>query len=164
MLDIDMAEMKKIFDEPNEETPKRKFFPAPDVEEVANNIIPRFHSHLMEAKISYTFRDGNWQKNDRPVPGEAKLISPYYHVLTGLDFGIVVNYRYWRSITSPKQKKAILDHLLSYCYFSEDASGERKWKKITPTIHEFPEVVARNGAYNADVIDLENSLKMFEKG
>ena len=167
MLDIDakaLDEKLEGSEEQSEGRPARKFFPAPDVQKIAEELIPRFHPHLIDAQIEYTFRDGKWNKNDRPVVGDVKLVSPYFHVLTGLDFGVIVNYKNWANITSVEQHKAIVDHLLSFCYFADnEKTGERKWKKIVPTIHEFPEVVARHGAYNEDVSELENSLREFSK-
>ena len=166
MLDIDLDKLAGAIDGKNtddDDKPKKKFFPAPDVEAKAKELIPRFHPHLIDAHIDYTYRDGKWNKNDRPVVGDVKLISPYYNTLTGLDFGIVINYQYWTSITSVEQHKAIIDHLLSFCNYTEDKEGNRKWKKIVPTIHEFPEVVARHGAYNEDVTELANSLEEFAK-
>lgn len=162
MLDIDIKE--KMKDMEKEDKPKKGFFPAPEVEKDAKELISRFHPHLLDAKISYIFRDGKWEKDCRPVMGDVKLMSPYHRVLTGLDFGIIVNYRLWLSITSRKQHQAIIDHLLAYCGYTEDKNGDRKWKKVVPTIAEFPEVVARHGAYNETVVELADSLAEFEKG
>lgn len=166
MLDIDMEEIsKKLDDEPAEDSGQKeeKFTSADEIIPMANKLITQFHPHLINAKISYMFRGGKWNKNNRPVVGDVKLMSPYYRKLTGLDFGIVLNKKLWYSTTRVKQKEAMLDHLLSYCYFSEDKQGNPIWKKVAPTIHEFPEVVARNGAYSPDVVELENSLREFEK-
>lgn len=164
MLDIDMQEISKKLDSEEEgESKKIKFFPASDVIPMANELIRRFHPHLIEAKLDFMYRDGKWNKNDRPVIGDVKLMSPYYNALTELDFGIIINHKLWMDTTSVSQKQAMLDHLLSYCYYTEDKDGNPKWKKIAPTIHEFPEVVARNGAYSPEVIELESSLKEFEK-
>lgn len=164
MLDIDMQEIAKKLDKDTEKEPKgTKFYPAEEVVPMANELITKYHPHLLNAKISYMFRDGKWNKDNRPVVGDVKLMSPYYKTLTGLDFGIVLNAKLWLNTTRVKQKQAMLDHLLSYCYFTEDKDGNPKWKKVAPTIHEFPEVVARNGAYSPDVMELENSLREFEK-
>jgi len=90
MLDIDMQEIAKKLDKDTEKEPKgTKFYPAEEVVPMANELIAQFHPHLLNAKISYMFRDGKWNKNDRPVVGDVKLMSPYYKTLTGLDFGIV---------------------------------------------------------------------------
>ena len=147
----------------NTATARPKFFPASDAEKIAKELIQRFHPHLIDANIEFTYRDGKWNKNGRPVIGDVKLMSPYFKALTDLDFGIIINYNLWSKITSPKQHRAMLDHLLAYCYFTEDKKGNLKWKKIAPTIHEFPEIIARNGAYSQDVAELEESLKEFSK-
>ena len=165
MLDIDAKELEERINGKAEDAfveKKPKFMPAPEVEPVAKELIYKFHPHLREANIQYMFRTGKWNKNERPVVGDVKLISPYYNVLTGYDFGIILNYEYWCSLTRPSQHQAILDHLLSFCYFTEDKDGNMKWKKIVPSIHEFPEVIARNGAYNEEVAELQNSLEEFE--
>ena len=79
-----------------EKKEKIKFFPAPEVQKVANEIMKHYHKHLRDAKLSFMFKDGTWKKNERVVTGDVKLISPYVHALTGVDFGIVVNFKYWR--------------------------------------------------------------------
>lgn len=163
MLDIDMQEIKDKLEDKEPET-KNKFIPAPDVEEVAKELIRQYHPHLLNATISYVFRDGSWNKNERPVMGDVKLMSPYLNMLTGFDFGVIVNYRLWLSLSVKERKQAIVDHLLSFCYFTEDKNGDLKWKKISPSIHEFPEIVARHGAYNADLEDLTVSMNEFQKG
>lgn len=161
---IDTQELEDKFNADEECSTGQKFFPAPEIEKEAIKLIDRFHPHLKEAKIHYMFRDGKWNKNDRPVPGEVKLMSPYQSALTGLDFGIVINYKNWLKITSPELHEAILDHLLSFCYYTEDKKGGIKWKKISPSIHEFPEIISRHGAYCVEVSELEDSLKEFSKG
>lgn len=143
-----------------EKKKKIKFFPAPEVQKVANEIMKHYHKHLRDAKLSFMFKDGTWKKNERVVTGDVKLISPYVHALTGIDFGIVVNFKYWQECPM-ETRIAIVDHLLSYCEYTEDKAGNRKWKKINPTISEFPEVVARRGVYNVDIEEISDALNAF---
>ena len=64
----------------------KKFFPAPDVEDLARELIEEYHSVLRDAKIRYVFRDGTWNKDGKPCPGEAKKMSPLVNALTEIDF------------------------------------------------------------------------------
>ena len=136
---------------------KKKFFPAPEVESMAKKLIGKYHGFLREAKISYVFKDATWNKDGKPCAGEVKLMSPYVHVLTGFDFGVIINYKYWLQLDT-KLREAILDHLLSSCTADEDKEGNFKWKKAKPSVNEFPEVIERHGAYTEDLKNLDDAL------
>ena len=140
-----------------------KFLPAPEVEELAAEMIKQHHSFLREAKISYIFRTGKWNKRGIPVPGELKLMSPYVKMLTGFDFGVIINFDYWLKMDD-KLKRAVLDHILSFAAAKEDKDGNFQWTKESPTVSEFPAVIARHGAYNADLEILGNSFAEYKKG
>lgn len=154
-LDVEEKEV------PEEEVRLPKFFPAPEVEKLAKEIMKSYHKHLREASISYTFKNGSWKKNGRDVPGDVKAMSPYVNVLTGFDFGVIINYKYWLKMDK-EMRVAVLDHLLSCCQYDEDKEGNKKFKKVAPMMGEFPEVVARRGAYTDFLNELQNSLKEYD--
>lgn len=157
-LGLDVEE-NKVEEEETVRLPK--FFPAPDVETLAKEIMKSYHKHLREASISYTFKNGSWKKNGRDVPGDVKAMSPYANVLTGFDFGVIINYKHWLKIDK-EMRVAVLDHLLSCCQYDEDKEGNKKFKKVAPMMGEFPEVVARRGAYTDFLNELQNSLKEYD--
>lgn len=158
-LGLDNEEEKELPEEKNVALPK--FFPAPEVGHLAKEIMKSYHKHLREASISFTFKNGSWKKNGREVPGEVKAMSPYVHALTEYDFGIIINYKYWLKMNK-EMRLAVLDHLLSCCQYVEDKDGNKKFKKVAPMAGEFPEVVARRGAYTEFLSELQNSLKEFD--
>ena len=146
--------------EEEELMPNMKFFPAPEVEHVAKEIMKNYHKHLREAVISFTFKNGKWNKNGREVAGDVKVMSPYVHALTGFDFGIIINYKHWLKLDK-EMRVAVLDHLLAYCQYEEDKNGNRKYKKIAPMASEFQEIVARRGAYTDYLSELQDSLEEY---
>ena len=139
---------------------KKKFFPAPDVKEMAQKLIGKYHGILREAKFSYVYKDATWNKDGKPCAGELKVMSPYVHVLTGYDYGIIINYKYWLQLETPL-REAILDHLLSSCFADEDKEGNIKWKKIKPTVNEFPEVIVRHGAYTQELKNFDDAFNEY---
>ena len=157
-LGLDVEE-NKVEEEETVRLPK--FFPAPDVETLAKEIMKSYHKHLREASISFTFKNGSWKKNGRDVPGDVKAMSPYVNVLTGFDFGVIINYKHWLKMDK-EMRVAVLDHLLSCCQYDEDKEGNKKFKKVAPMMGEFPEVVARRGAYTDFLNELQNSLKEYD--
>ena len=144
------------------EQKKKKFFPAPEVKVVAEKLIEKYHGFLRDAKFSYVFKDATWNKNGKPCAGEVKLMSPYHHVLTGYDFGIIINYKYWLELDN-RLREAVLDHLLSSCTADEDKDGNLKWKKESPSVNEFPEVIGRFGAYTEELRIFDDALTEYNK-
>ena len=141
----------------------KKFFPAPDVEDLARELIDEYHSILREAKIRYIFRDGTWNKDGKPCPGEAKKMSPLVNALTEIDFGIVINYKFWETINTKTQRRAVLDHILTQCTCTEDKDGNPKWCIQKPPFSEFPSIVERHGSYTEDLKYMQDAFKNYEK-
>ena len=54
---------------------KKKFFPAPDVKEMAQKLIGKYHGILREAKFSYVYKDATWNKDGKPCAGDGLLLD-----------------------------------------------------------------------------------------
>ena len=78
--------------------------------------------------------------------------------LTGYDFVLEIALEVWNEF-SINQRRAIIDHLLSRCIGEEQEDGSMKWKIRPPQVQEFPEVVARHGQWNDDLVDMGKSIK-----
>ena len=81
---------------------KAKFFPADEVESLSKKIIQKYHSILIDARIKYSFKDGTWNKNGNPCPGDIKKMSPYISDLAKIDFGMIINYKLWLQLNFEK--------------------------------------------------------------
>lgn len=52
-----------------------EFWPAPEVREIAEDLIPRHHDHLQNVRIEYVFRDKCAKDKGRDVWGKARKVS-----------------------------------------------------------------------------------------
>jgi hypothetical protein len=128
-------------------------------EEVAKDLIPRFHPYLVEARIKYICRNKATKRAGKPVPGNVYKVSSKFEFLIDCDFILEIALEVWNDL-AVNQRKALIDHLLSRCIGEEvEESGEYKWRIIPPEVQEFPEVAARHGQWHDGLINLEKSLR-----
>jgi len=118
---------------------------------LAEQLIPNYHPELATARICYLFLDKEIKSGNSALAGKAYKVSGKWEFLTNYDFIIEVSLPFWRE-ASEERRKAIMDHLLEYCFGEEDEkSGEVKWVIRKPDLVEFSTVVSRNGAWNDSV-------------
>lgn len=140
------------------EEKEQKFFDAPEVKEIAHELIPRHHPHLVEARIKYLFRRGNWTSKGRTRLGQAVKVSERDRVIHGYDFVVIINYDYWPALDED-QRRALVDHELCHCERNEDAQGNPKWNIRAHDVEEFQEIVRRHGLWKPDLQQLERVMK-----
>lgn len=128
------------------------------IEETANHLIANFHPDLTAARIRYICRNKAAKRSGRLVPGNVYKMGGKYEYLVGCDFVIEVALQVWNDF-NPRQRTAVIDHLLSRCTGEEEEDGTMKWKLRPPHVQEFPEVVERNGQWNDELIDMGKSIK-----
>lgn len=141
-------------------------FPAAAL--LAEPLIREFHDELAEANIIYLCRNKAQKSGGRSVPGSVKKATPMEKHLGGHlfsddkepDFIITISLPEWNEL-NPKQRIAVVDHLLTRCTgeVDEKNGGEMKYKVRAPQVQEFPEVAERNGRYNDDLIEMGNCLQ-----
>jgi hypothetical protein len=128
-------------------------------EEIAKPLIKEHHPHLLTAIIKYRCRSKSTKRSGNPVPGNVMKVADRIHDLVNADFLVEVALDVWNDL-NPKQRIALIDHLLTRLTGIEDEdSGEMRWNVQPPIVQEFPEVVARNGNWNDGLIDLEHSMR-----
>lgn len=143
-----------------------KFEKAPEVQEVAERLIPQYHDHLVDAKIGYFKRYGTWTSQGLTVNGKAVKVSSRDKFIHGLDFLIIVNADEWQQGT-PEWRAALVDHELCHCQRAVDAEGEYAehedgspvWTIGGHAVEEFPEVAHRHGPWNPALKRLAKILK-----
>lgn len=141
------------------------YLAAPEVAEQAMPLIVEHHPELVSAPIVYVFRTPTLRTRNKWVLGRALRVMGLNAFLVALAAGDAsddlleaAGRRYafyvmelaldeWRYATV-EQQRALVDHEL--CHFAPDPeSGELKIR--AHDVEEFIEVVARHGAWNADV-------------
>ncbi len=146
------------------ESVESKLLPADDsVLEIARQLIDRHHGELVEARIAYLFRAGDWYSGDKAVFGDAYKVGDRAKAAGyGYDFEVVVNRDVWREAI-PETRRAIMDHLLSHCRRAVDAEGgyvsnddgSPRWRKAPHDFGDFFGVIRRNGtAWHEDLVKL----------
>jgi hypothetical protein len=138
------------------QTVGEKYLVADDVATMANKLIDDHHSHLVEARIKYLFRSGDWKAKGKTVLGEAKLISGLNRFLLELDFVIMINLEVWNKANA-MQRQATLDKYLTRCSQAEDEQGNVSWYIQDYDVKEYHSIMHRYGAWESD---LEKAIKM----
>jgi hypothetical protein len=129
----------------------RLYGTAEQVEEIANKLMPTYHPELTTARVEYIFVDKASQKNGRPVLGRAKRVSGAIEFLLEKDFLLEVALDCWND-ASPRQREALVDHLLESCTGTEDEkTGDMKWSMRTPDVQEFTSIIHRHGAWTEEL-------------
>ena len=145
-------------------TPKEpkgpKYSAAPEVEELARSLIEDHHSHLVEARIKYLFRNGKWAKKGRSVLGQAKLASEDTRFIGQYEFVIIVNLVAWNN-ASAATREALIDHELYHCGCEVDRAGNKRWNIVDHDVTEFIAVVRRHGLWEDD---LQRLMKAAQEG
>ncbi len=135
-----------------------EYFEAPEVEEVAWQLINTIHNHLVEAKIKYLFRTGHWSTQKRETWGKAQRITGQQAFLTGLDFVITIQRDVWKQLTK-EERIALLDHELSHCCRGDDDNyGNPTWYIQGHDVEDFIDVIHRHGFWNPTLKKLRNVI------
>lgn len=114
----------------------------PEVLEIAEELIGKYHDSLVEANIAFLFRDKAPASNGRITLGQAKKVSPDTQMLMPVKYHFLIWLAedMWQSLDH-KQRMALVDHELSHCFF--DGAGNASIVKHD--IEEFNTVIERWG-------------------
>jgi len=130
-------------------------------EEMAKPLIANYHTHLVNCRIAYLYRNKPMNEGGRTVFAKAKKCSTEVKSLCeasggeAYDFYIIINYEVWNTL-SDTQQRAVLDHELCHCWVEDDEkTGEPKYKILPHGLSEFSEILDR---YGPEVFD---DLKRF---
>jgi hypothetical protein len=140
-----------------------KFSPAPEIKVIADELIPKYHQHLIDfsVKIEYVFVDKT-PKSKSGKWGSCKKISGQNAFLAnqqeGSDpfFVITIPEPIWEAL-SHDSKLALVDHYLCFAHAEanqKDDDGESDPVKLsleTPDLVEFSCIVRRHGLWRDEV-------------
>ena len=144
-----------------------QFDPAEEVEKIAKKLLPKYHSHLVNAKIAYLFINKAMKSKGVEVVATAAKISKKQHALCGYHFLITTAYPTWNEL-SDKQKLAVVDHELEHCFVEDDEkTGEPKYSILPHDVEEFGSIIKRHGLYTTNLVRIgrvvEDALECLEK-
>jgi predicted TIM-barrel fold metal-dependent hydrolase len=116
-----------------------------EVVDLAHAMIEKDHPHLLDANITYLFREEAWKSGDgRTILGKAAKRNEIDRVLSQRqeDFIIILVKPRWDKMNE-EERRCLVDHELCHCGVMVTNSGEKKWKLRKHPIEEFPENLAR---------------------
>ncbi|MFW6328198.1 MAG: putative metallopeptidase [Bacteroidota bacterium] len=129
---------------------------AAEVREIAQKLINSCHSHLVNAKIKYLYRDPAPRSKGKIVMGRATKVSGKYKAVSGYDFIIEISKIHFVNMDQEK-KLALVDHELSHCWMEDG--------KCTTIAHDFEgfnSVLKRHGFWAGDLEVMGKTAKQLE--
>ena len=105
---------------------------------------------LVSDEIIVVFRDKAGKSGGQVVLGNSKKVAPLANALGNTDYKFVLELAadQWEQELTSKQRKALLDHLLTACRCEEDPkSGDLKCTIAKPDIMAFRENIERYGMW-----------------
>lgn len=135
--------------------------PAPAVERIAAELIPKHHPELEGVRIDYVFRDPPATSKGKQVWGTARKITGLSANLAapeqsdGRDvddlFVIEIAETVWVML-EPSQRIALVDHELSHCTIDVDEDSETfTLKTVAHDFEEFRGVIERHGLWDGSL-------------
>jgi hypothetical protein len=155
--------------------PDVAFWPAPEVEEVARDVVRRWRNDLVNARVEYVFRSTAEKKNGRKCLATARVVNglaSYYTrhseakeagesaIVPEPFFLVMVWYEAWCKI-SAAQQLALVDHELKHCVLEMDEADEEVYTIVGHDVEEFEDVASRHGAW---MPNLDRLVKATLKG
>lgn len=158
-----------------------KYFDAPEVKEVAEQLIPKYHQHLLDfqVKIRYVFVDKTPMSKGKEVWGTCRKITGLSAHLEDSKsdepfFVITISKDIW-DVLPPDKREALVDHELCHAWAEvkqsddeADADADAEIEQDNPVklsvkphdLEEFSCIVRRHGLWRESVADfVEAALK-----
>ena len=140
---------------------------ALEAKRIAEELIPQYHGHLLDARMLYLFTTAKRKKCDRVRLGSAKKFSALERFLSsrhfpdakegaielGADFMILFDIEEWQ-LMKQAQRIALVDHECCHCWRAEKIVKNALvgyWTIRGHSVEEFTEVIQRHGLLWRDV-------------
>ena len=150
-----------------------KYDPAPSVKAVADELIPKYHQHLLDfnVKMEYRFIDKIPKKGGKEVWGSCRKISSLPASLAQDNpdgdpfFVIVISAPIWDVLPDDK-RRSLIDHELSHAgaeYNDDDENPAVKLFIKPHDMEEFTSIVKRYGMWREGLEEFIKASKESEK-
>ncbi len=133
---------------------KPAYVAAPQAEAIASPLIAALHTHLVNAKVAYLFRE-DMKRRGMVRLGVASKAGTKLVYLTGYDFVLDFNWSYWGKL-SPVQRIALVDHELTHCVRGPEGEG---WAVAAHDVEEFSSIVQRWGLWTPDLREFSKAAQ-----
>lgn len=160
-----------------------KFDPAPEVQQIAEELIPKYHQHLVDfdVRIRYVFANKTPKSKGREVWGTCRKISGLNAFLEGQGDGdepffvVTISRDVWDVLPHDK-KVALVDHELCHAWAEvkqakEEADADAEIEQDNPVklsvkphdLEEFSCIVRRHGLWREDIEDFVDAALKSKK-
>jgi hypothetical protein len=147
---------------------KVEYSPAPEVEQLATDLIAKYHTHIIDfgVNVRYTFVNKTPKSKGLEVWGTCRKISGLNAYHAGADdsfFGITISKEVW-DILPEKSRLALVDHEL--CHIAAEMKegkdeADEELEQETPVklsvrphdLEEFSCIVRRHGLWRDEIKD-----------
>lgn len=120
---------------------------APEAELLATDLIPKYHSRLIDARITYLYTEKVLKHGGKVIFGKAQKAAELVQFFGETDFVLVFSKPTWSKLTD-EQRTALVDHELCHCDQTVTKSGEIKWRVRAHDVEEFTEIISRYGMWH----------------
>lgn len=149
------------------------YAPAPEVKEIAEQLIPLYHPHLSGARIEYVFTDKVTKRANKEVWGTMRKVSNLAAYLAGDQqsrqqgvteefFVMTITEPIWEDLEEDK-REALVDHELCHAMLQIDKKGDPKLSILPHDLEEFTAIVKRHGLWREDVKRFAESAGHYEE-
>jgi hypothetical protein len=132
-----------------------------EAQEIAHDLQNKHHTHLSTQRVEVVFLTEAAKSKGRDLWGRSRVVSGLPAFFASYDvnskepfkpqsfFVIEISESIWNAITI-EQKRALLDHCLSFCEVHESEKGTAL-KIVSPDVAEFGAVIERNGLWYEEI-------------
>lgn len=155
-----------------------RWIEAPEVKDIADRLIPRYHSHLMSwaTEIRYVFRNEAQVSKGKTVWGKAHKITalPCYLATNAPGdanafddvpappadmFVLEIAADIWTHLTE-RQREALVDHELTHFTIEMDDNVGLVRGLKAHDVEEFRSIAERHGAWKPDLAEFAEALQL----
>ena len=127
---------------------------TPEVIDLAQSLIRRYHPTLIDARVRFVFQDVASYKDGWVVFATTSKVPPAYKVHLDFDFLIKIAFDQWAQMTAD-QREALIDHELCHCRCSLD-DGALSIRNHD--IEEFAVIIERHGLWHSGLLRVGPAL------
>lgn len=138
-----------------------KFFPAEEVKSIAEDLIPKYHRHLIGVRIDCLFSEEVSSRGGKEVWGSMRKVtslaaylgaekSDQAHGINNPFFVLTIAQPVWDKLEN-KDRVALVDHELCHGAVEVDDMGESKLSTACHDVEEFRCIIERHGLWRPDV-------------
>lgn len=123
-----------------------RILPCPEAEEIARELIPKYHGHLANATILFLTTNQTRRRRGKLVEATTKKADPILNYFSKADFLVLLDETHWFYLDEDR-RRALIDRQLCYCGVSEKG----KWVLWPTDIECFIGEVQRHGLWREEV-------------